>query len=102
MIEKDPTSYGLMTYVWVVGVALLGGLLSFLRKLNAGDKPAATVSGFLLELLAAVLAGVATFWLLESMRVDPLLTAAMVAISGNMGGRSLTLLERAWKQRIGV
>lgn len=34
MPEKDPTTYTLLTYIWVGLLAMGGGLVAFIRRLN--------------------------------------------------------------------
>ena len=43
------------------------------------------------------IAGVLTFWLAESAEINPLITAALVGVSGHMGSRAIYLLE-AWAE----
>jgi len=34
MPEKDPLSYSLITYAWVFGISLFGGLAGYFRKVK--------------------------------------------------------------------
>ena len=98
MPEKDPTSYSLLTYGWVVGLSVVGGLVSLHRKVLEGDARKYSVMAFLGEIVTAGFAGVLTFWLCESAEFDPLVSAALVGISGHMGSRVILQLER-WLER---
>lgn len=103
MLEKDPTSYSLLTYGWVVCLSVFGGIVNYLRKLECGDcdklKPV-NFGTLLIEMTISGFVGVITFWLCEQAAIAPLLTAALVGISGNMGSRTLMLFEDVLKKKI--
>lgn len=99
MPEKDPTTYSLITYAWVLLLASLGGAVNFLRKLRAGSVRAWNVTEFIGELVTSAFAGVITFWLCEAAEIRPLLTAALVGIAGHMGSRAIFHLERFFEAR---
>jgi len=93
MIEKDPSSFEWFTYAWVVFVAMWGGVVAFLRKVNSGSVRPFNLTELLGEVFTSGFAGVITFWLCESAGVDKLLSAALVGISGHMGNRAIFLFE---------
>lgn len=97
MPEKDPTSYSLLTYFWVFGIASMGGFVSFMRKVQQGHARAWNFVEFVGEISASAFAGVITFYLCEQSHVDPLYTAALVGITGHMGSRALFMFE-GWLQ----
>ena len=99
---KDPTAYGLLTYLWVFGLAMLGGAVSFLRKMRSGAARPWNVVEFVGELATAAFTGVITFWMCEWAGFDPLLTAAFVGISGHMGSRALFMFEQMLANKFGV
>lgn len=99
MPEKDPTSYSLLTYAWVFLLSILGGVVSFMRKLHEGHTRAFNFVEFMGELVTSAFAGVITFWLCESSGVSPLITAALVGVSGHAGSRAIFLLEDFMKSR---
>ena len=93
MPEKDPTSYSFLTYGWVFGLAILGGVVSFMRKLQDGHTRAFNIVEFIGELVTSAFAGVLTFWMCEHASLSPLVTAAFVGVSGHMGSRAIFLVE---------
>lgn len=99
MIEKDPTSYSLITYGWVFGLAILGGIVNFMRKIKQGSARAFNVVELIGEIVTSAFAGVLTFWLCENASISPLVTAALVGISGHMGSRALYLFEDFLKSK---
>ena len=92
-MEKDPTSYSVLTYAWVFALATLGGVVSFMRKLQHGHVRAFNVVEFIGEIVTSAFAGVITFWMCEHSGLSPLVTAAFVGISGHMGSRALFMAE---------
>lgn len=98
-IAKDPASYSLLTYGWVFALAMLGGVVNFMRKLQKGHVRAFNVVEFVGELVTAAFSGVLTFWLCEHAQLSPLVTAALVGISGHMGSRALFMMEDWLKAR---
>lgn len=98
MPEKDPTTYGVITYVLVAGLAAWGGLVGFYRKVQTGRAHAFNVVELIGELTTSAFAGVITFWLCEAAEIDPLVTAALVGIAGHMGSRAIFQFEN-WAER---
>jgi len=91
---KDPTTYGLLTYLWVGGLSAWGGLISFLRKRRDGYARPWNFVELVGELATSAFAGIITFWLCEAAHIDSLVTAAIVAISRHMGSRALFHVEK--------
>lgn len=92
MTDKDPTSYSLLTYAWIITLSAIGGIISYLKK----AKTFSTIE-FATEILTAGFVGVITFWLCEQALIDPLMSAALVGVSGHMGSRALYMLEKFFK-----
>lgn len=99
MIEKDPTSYSLITYAWVFLLAILGGVVNFVRKLQQGHVRVFNFVEFIGEIVTSAFAGVITFWLCENANMSPLLTAAFVGVSGHMGSRAIFMAENWLKSK---
>jgi hypothetical protein len=93
MPEKDPTTYGLLTYAWVFGLSAWGGVVSFIRKYRGGKARPFNFMELIGEIIVAALAGVLTFFMAEAAAINPLITAALVGISGHMGSRAIALME---------
>lgn len=102
MPEKDPTTYSLITYLWVLGVASMGGIAGYVRKVKAGSAEKFSIMEVVGEMFISGFTGLITFWFCESAGIDPLLTAAFVGISGHMGSRAIALFEDSLKRRFGV
>ena len=94
MPEKDPSSYGFITYILVSVLAAWGGIVNWIRKRKSGDTRPFNFTELIGEIITSAFAGVLTFWLCEWSGVPPLLTAAMIGISGHMGSRAIFQMEK--------
>jgi hypothetical protein len=100
MEPKDPASFGLITYLWVIGLSLGGGLVSYMHKLQLGVRRPFSIIEFIGELVTSGFTGVITYFLCQSSGISPLLTAVFVGISGHMGSRALFLIERMIENKL--
>lgn len=94
MLEKDPTNIAWLTYAWVVLLACLGGAVNFFNKVRSGVVRVVNLTEFMGEIVTSAFAGIITFYLCTWAELSPLLTAALVGISGHMGSRAIFRLER--------
>lgn len=101
MPEKDPTNYSMITYLWVIVLSAWGGTVNFMRKRKSGEARPFNIAELTGEVFTSGFAGVLTFWLCEAAGISPLITAALVGISGHMGGRAIFRLERWAEARFG-
>lgn len=93
MPEKSPEAYSLITYGWVFMLAILGGIVNFMRKLQQGHARVFNLIEFIGEIVTSAFAGVLTFWMCEHANISPLMTAAFVGVAGHMGSRTMFILE---------
>ena len=93
MPEKSPETYSFITYGWVFALAILGGVVSFMRKLQLGHTRVFNLVEFIGEIVTSAFAGVITFWMCEHSNLSPLVTAALVGVSGHMGSRAIFMAE---------
>ena len=54
--DKDPSTYGLITYLWVTGLAAWGGLVNFYRKVKSGETRAFNVVELIGEIATSAFA----------------------------------------------
>lgn len=99
---KDPTTYSLLTNLWVVGLATWGGFVSFITKVRAGKAKPFNIIELVGELTTAAFVGVVTFYLCEASGVQPLWTAVCVSITGHMGTRAVYMFEEALLKRFNL
>jgi len=100
MLEKDPSTYSYITYAWVFLVAIWGGSVNYLRKRREGIIPVFSITEFAGELMTSAFAGLITFFLCEAAQFNPMLSAALIAISGHMGSRAIFMLEKYLQKRV--
>jgi len=98
MIEKDPSTYPLLTYLWVIGLSVFSGFASFMRNLKKGRARVFNIVEFVGEIASSALAGLITFWLCQESNVSQLMTAVFVAVSGHMGSKALNMFEE-WAEK---
>jgi len=99
--EKDPSNYPLITYLWVFGLAMIGGTVNFLRKVKTGAARAFNITEFFGELITSGFAGLLTFWLCEAADLNKLVSAVLIGISGHMGSRAIFKIEKWAEEKFG-
>lgn len=92
-VMKTPLSYSLREYGAVLVMALLGGLASWWMKVRKGEIMAWNLSSLIGELCVSAFAGLVAFYLCEYFNFNPLLTSAVVGMSGHAGAKGLIWLE---------
>jgi hypothetical protein len=98
MLEnKDPFGYSASTYLWVVGLALIGGAVKYL---NHSNKFSFIV--LIRDLVTAGFAGLLTFWVCEWTNIAGPLSAVLIATAGLMGTRALREIENLYRLRMGL
>jgi CHASE2 domain-containing sensor protein len=95
--NKDPFGYPVSTYLWVFGLALIGGAVKYL---NHSDKFSFIV--LIRDLVTAGFAGLLTFWLCEWTNISGPLSAVLIATAGLMGTRALKEIENLYRLRMGL
>ncbi len=93
MPEKDPMSYTLLTYGWVMFIAIWGGLANYVRKIRCGLAKL-SLTEVIGEMCISAFVGIITFFMCESAHISPVLSAALIGISGHMGSRSMMMIEK--------
>lgn len=96
---KDPLSYPLKTYGFMLAMAIFGGFVSWYAKVRRQEIPAGSVFHLIGEITTSAFAGMLTFFACEYLNSPQLLTAALVGVSGHMGAKVITMIEDAAKRR---
>lgn len=89
----------LIPTLWMLAMALFGGVVSFIQKVRTGKARALNLAEFVGEMLISGFVGIVTYWICAAFAVNPYLTAAGVAISGHMGARAIFLIEQFIENR---
>lgn len=82
-----------------MSISIWGGVVNYYRKRKEGVIPCFSITEFVGELVTSAFAGLVTFFLCEAAKFDPMLSAALIAISGHMGSRAIFLAERYLQRR---
>lgn len=98
MIEKDPLSYQVLTYLWVIALSAWGGIASYIRRIKRGAE--FSLIELIGELFISGFVGILTFFLCEYTQINQILTAAFVGISGHMGSRAIYVIEKFLIKRL--
>ncbi len=99
---RNPLSYSLAEYGLMLGVAIFGGLVSWVRKVRAGEYPAWSLGQLIGEMAISAFAGLLTFWGCEYVGAPQLLTASLAGIAGLASSKFLALAEsgaQRWLER---
>jgi hypothetical protein len=98
--NPGPFGYELATYLWVIGLSALGGIVSWIRKVREGNARVFNIAELVGEIFTAGFAGLITFWLCEAADMNELVQAALIGIAGHMGSRAVFLFEKWAEARI--
>lgn len=95
----DPMQYEVMTYLWVVGLSAWGGIAGYVRKIKSGHCRF-SLSELVGEMFISGFVGIITFLLCQAAMINPVLSAALVGISGHMGSRAIMLIEKVIQEQV--
>lgn len=91
----------LITYGWVVLLAVWGGVVNYINKVRTGKTSRFNMMELVGDIVTSGFVGVLTFWLCQAAGFSPLLTAVFVGVSGHMGARGMAQLEVFVGDKIG-
>lgn len=83
----------ILTWVWIIGLSALGGIVSFAQKIRTGHARAWNFTELVGEIATSGLAGIITANLADSINAPASLKYALVGIVAHMGSRGLLKLE---------
>ena len=92
-MPNSPENYGLVTYLWVLAISILGGTVRTLTNLTFDMSWQCVLRRWTIDIIVSAFIGVITFYLCEYAKLDQVLTAAFVGISAHMGTRVIVLVE---------
>ncbi len=90
---KNPLTYSLAEYGLMLGVAIFGGVVAWVRKVRAGEYPAWSLGQLVGEITVSAFAGLLTFWGCEYIGLPQLVTASLAGISGLASSKFLSMAE---------
>lgn len=97
---KDPLSYPLKTYGFMLVMAIFGGFVSWYAKVRRNEIPGSSVFHFIGEITTSAFAGLITFFACEYIGLPQIITAGLVGVSGHMGAKVISLYEAAAAKKL--
>jgi hypothetical protein len=98
---SDSIDVPMRTVAMVVGMALLGGLVSWITKVRAGQIAGWSLMHLVGELCTSAFAGFTCYLLCDQFGVSLRLTVCFVGIAGHMGTRAIAVFEKFAERRWG-
>lgn len=100
MPEKDPTTWGLATWLLALGMAFGGGIVNWYAKVKRGHTRAFNIIELIGEIFTSGFVGLAVFMALDAWSQPMGLCAAAAGVTGHMATRFLFAVERAIEARL--
>lgn len=97
---KDPLSYPLKTYGFMLLMAIFGGFVSWYAKVRRNEISGSSVFHFIGEITTSAFAGLITFFACEYIGLPQIITAGLVGVSGHMGAKVISLYEAAAAKKL--
>lgn len=97
-LPPDQFDFDLRRYGFMLAVALLGGVASWVAKVRRGEAAPWNVMHLIGELATSAFAGLLCFWICQASGMSLSWTVPLVAISGHMGIRAIAVFEQ-WAER---
>jgi len=89
---------GLIGYIWIAFIALLGGTVRYVESVRKGEKPG--LMRWFSELIISGFVGLITALVCKYFQVDPYLTYAIVGMAAHKGTTSLYFIENILKKNL--
>lgn len=98
--SRDDLDISARTVVYIVGLSLLGGLVSWIQKVRSGLIPPWSMLYLVGELCTSAFSGFLAYLLFESAGLNIKVTMCLVGVAGHMGARAIkafeTMAARKW------
>lgn len=91
---RAPEDFGALTYVYVIVLSLLGGLVKFLGDWNSRRIKGRIVIELAMDLVTSAFVGLLTFWACEALQIAPAWVPVCVGVAAHMGTRAIALFGR--------
>lgn len=87
-------------YILFCVLAAWGGTVNYIRRVKSNETKF-NIYELVGEWAISAFAGIVTALVCQEMNISPLMTYALVAISGHLGGRSIDAFENLFRSKIG-
>lgn len=99
-MPNSPENYSFITWIWVVGLSILGGTVRTLTHIKMGMPWKDVLRRWFIDVTVSAFIGIITFFLCEYAQFSQLLTAAFVGISAHMGTRAIVIVEEILYKKV--
>ncbi len=93
MMPNNPENFPLITWLWVIGMSILGGTVRTLTNLKMGMMPSDMLRRWVVDAIISIFIGMVTFFLCQWAIFPQMLTIALVSLSAHMGTGAIVMLE---------
>jgi hypothetical protein len=100
MLDKDPTVWGLNTWLLALGMASAGGVINWLARIKKGKTRPFNIIELLGEVFTSGFIGVGVFMAMNSFDQPIGLCAAAAGIGGHMATRLLFIIEKTLENKM--
>ena len=101
-VSRDDLNLSLQTLCWLIGMSLLGGLASWISKVQAGKIPASSLVHLIGELCISAFAGFICFLLCDAAGFPLKVTIGLVGVAGHAGTRGINAFEAFVAKKWGI
>lgn len=92
---RNPLQISLAEYGLMLGAAIFGGVVGWIRKVKAGDLPPWSLAHLVGEMAISAFAGLLVFWACTAIGLQMVVIAPLAGMAGLLGSKGLALAERA-------
>ena len=101
-MPNSPENYSLITYVWVMGLSILGGIARVIFDLKKKVITSITLLNLVGEIFLSGFIGMMSFYICEYMEVPQPLGPAIIGVSAFMGTTTISLFIIWVRKKFGV
>ena len=91
---NTPEFYSLITYLWVVGMSIVGGFVSIIQNWRKNRYRKIFILDIIGKLTVSCFCGLMTFFICEFFEVPQLLSILMISIAGDLGKKCISIFEQ--------
>jgi len=99
-MELNPTSYDLITYLWVIGLSIWSGIIGLSLKLRQQKDSRYKIFDTITDLSASILVGILTFYTCESLTIPKLQTMVLIILASHTGPKTLFLYRQCFERNL--
>ena len=100
--EKTVASFGVLTYLFVIALAMGGGIANYISKVRAGTVARFNFTELAGDIFISGFTGLITFWMCQASNFSDLIAAVLVGISGHMGARLIGKFEQFLSRKLDI